>query len=651
MTGNNSSWLGALPSSWMQTKLKRVVNNARPITYGIVQAGPMVEGGIPYIRPADMTDEAGVTDFDAMLRTSDEIAASYKRSSLLGGDLVCSIGPSFGKVMVVPKELEGANLTQGTARVAIAPECCNRYYFWVLRSRISFAQWESIVGGATFRALNLEPLAETEVPQPPLPEQTAIATFLDRETAKIDALVEDQKRLIKLLTEKRQAVISHAVTKGLNPDAPMKDTGIEWLGEVPERWRICRLKHIAARDGIQMGPFGGMLKDLETEPTGYRLYGQENTITGNFALGSRWLDHPRFCELNRYKLEPGDLVMTRKGSIGNCRLFPDNADPGVADSDTIRLRLDPAEIKAEYALRLLHDAMYVQTQLSLVKRGAILAGLNTEVVANLVLVLPPADEQQEILSRLQYVSDVFQRSLDDVAASIALLQERRAALISAAVTGKIDVRGQSTSTVVTPDFRQSRKLVAAKIVEDLSGQKTFGRVKLQKLLYLAEAHASIHELSGHYVREAAGPLDRDMVREVETALQVSGHVVIEQPEGRGTAVNYQLRGTKGAFETELQTLLGDRISALSELIETVGALDTRGAEAVATLYAVWNDALASGTVTSDDEIIREVLNEWHPKKAETFTVADLKHWLAWMRRNGLKPKGNAPVTSTGRLFV
>ena len=205
-------WFGKVPIAWSWTALKRVVSAERPITYGIVQAGPNIEDGIPYVRPTDMTDEDGIKEGIELLKTSDEIAKNYRRSMVDSGDIICSIGPSFGKLMIVPDSLRGANLTQGTARVAIAINHDTRYFFWCLRSLSSYQQWESSIGGATFRALNLGPLADTLVPLPPIKEQSLIAAFLDYETSRIDRLIAQQQRLIELLKEKRQAVISHAVT-------------------------------------------------------------------------------------------------------------------------------------------------------------------------------------------------------------------------------------------------------------------------------------------------------------------------------------------------------------------------------------------------------------------------------------------------------
>ncbi|WP_018148483.1 restriction endonuclease subunit S [Henriciella marina] len=211
-------------------KLKRLTDQLRPITYGIVQAGPHYEGGIPYIRPADMADETGVVDEANLKLTSPEIAASYRRSSVTKGDIVISIGPSFGKVMLVPESLEGANLTQGTARVACSAKAFPRYIFWCLRSEFCRSQWEASVGGATFRALNLGPLAETNIPSHSLEQQKVIASFLDKEISKIDLLIERvggraaakvarQGSFMALLMEKRDSLINAAILGELDLSA------------------------------------------------------------------------------------------------------------------------------------------------------------------------------------------------------------------------------------------------------------------------------------------------------------------------------------------------------------------------------------------------------------------------------------------------
>jgi type I restriction enzyme S subunit len=281
---------------------------------------------------------------------------------------------------------------------------------------------------------------ELPVLVPPASEQTVIATFLDRETARIDALIGEQQRLIALLTEKRQAVISHAVTKGLDPTVPMKDSRVAWLGEVPGHWEVTRLKFIAS---VQMGPFGEALKDLSSSDTGFKLYGQENTIKGDFEIGQRWLSANKFTELSRYEIIPGDLVVTRKGSIGKCRIIPHGISRGIADSDTIRIRAESQLIDQTILQTLLHDADYVSVQINSNTRGAILSGLNTSSIGDLVLAVPPLCEQADLASFLDQETARIDALIADANHAITLLQERRTSLITAAVTGQIDVRAHA----------------------------------------------------------------------------------------------------------------------------------------------------------------------------------------------------------------
>jgi type I restriction enzyme S subunit len=281
---------------------------------------------------------------------------------------------------------------------------------------------------------------------PPDSEQADIAAFLDAETAKIDRLVAEQRGLIALLKEKHHAIISQVVTKGLDPAVPMKAGGVELLGTVPAHWEVKRLKYLVSpADGIQMGPFGGMLLALDSMDTGYKVYGQENTISGDFSLGSRWIAEERYRSLSNYHLAQGDVVLTRKGSLGNARFIEHLPTPGIADSDTIRIRVRIEIVLPVFLTLVLHSADYVAVQIALTKRGAILAGLNTETIGNVSIILPPVNEQQDLMHFITAATARFHEQVFTCARALELLQERRAALISAAVTGKIDVHSLASA--------------------------------------------------------------------------------------------------------------------------------------------------------------------------------------------------------------
>jgi len=177
-----------------------------------------------------------------------------------------------------------------------------------------------------------------KVATPPLPEQTQIAAFLDRETAKIDELVAEQRRLMELLKEKRQAVISHAVTQGLNPDAPMKPSGIEWLGDVPEHWEVVPLGMLATM--IQTGPFGSQLHSAEYVENGTPVINPSNIQDGK--LEPDWscsITAENVERLAQHKLKEGDIVFGRRGEMGRCALVSSNEVGWICGTGSLNVRL------------------------------------------------------------------------------------------------------------------------------------------------------------------------------------------------------------------------------------------------------------------------------------------------------------------------
>jgi type I restriction enzyme S subunit len=163
-------------------------------------------------------------------------------------------------------------------------------------------------------------------------------------------------------------------------------------------------------------------------------------LSNNFSIGGRWIDKERFIELSSYQAREGDFLFTRKGSIGGCAIFPEKAHLGIIDSDTIRLRLNKEALSTRFLLYAFKDSTYLQFQVQLLKRGAILSGLNTTTIADLVIATPPHDEQEAIADYLDEQVKKISNMVMKVSSAIDRLTEYRSALITAATTGKIDVR-------------------------------------------------------------------------------------------------------------------------------------------------------------------------------------------------------------------
>lgn len=427
--------IGNIPSHWSMKRLKDVATH----NDDALGDDTPEDADFLYVDISSVNTEQGIhTKEEVVFRD----APSRARRCVQDGDVIVSTVRTYLKAIARVIEPE-ENLIVSTGFAVIRPseELESNFAGNLLLSQYFIDEVISRSTGVSYPAINASDLVRISVPVPPLAEQKAISSFLDVETSKIDGLVSEQRRLIELLKEKRQAVISHAVTKGLNPNAPMKPSGIQWLGDVPQHWDMTRLKYLVIADrGIQMGPFGGMLKELEETPTPFKLYGQQNTINDDFEVGSRWLSEDRFTALREYELLPHDVVLTRKGaSIGHCRLVPENIHKGVIDSDTIRVRLNLEQLTVAFAVLLMHEG-YLEKEILNKQKGSVLPGLNTGTIANLRIALPPIEEQKDICGYTEHFGGQILSLIAEAERAIELLQECRTALISAAVTGKIDVR-------------------------------------------------------------------------------------------------------------------------------------------------------------------------------------------------------------------
>jgi type I restriction enzyme S subunit len=272
---------------------------------------------------------------------------------------------------------------------------------------------------------------------PPLPEQTQIAAFLDRETAKIDALVAEQWLLMELLKEKRQAVISQAVTKGLNPDAPMKPSGVEWLGDVPEHWKMVPLCVLASM--IQTGPFGSQLHSSDYVDNGTPVINPSNIQEGKVEPDwSCSISAENVDRLSQHKLIEGDIVFGRRGEMGRCALVTANEVGWICGTGSLNVRLSDRAFPPFVSIYLRTE--YVREWLKLESVGSTMDNLNTQILGAINVPVPAITEQMEIVSYLEAESSKFDILTAEAQRAIGLLQERRTALISAAVTGQIDVR-------------------------------------------------------------------------------------------------------------------------------------------------------------------------------------------------------------------
>lgn len=417
-------WLGKVPEHWGLAKFRhRFAESPEKIETEVV--GPMLSvSGYRGIEVKEYDDENR--------RRSDEELVGY-RIARPGQLIVNSMWLNAGGLGV--SAFEG-HVSPAYRCYWIDDSINRRYVHHLMRSARYVDGYTSMVQGIRPNSLQLsrDDLMSLVVLIPPSTEQTAIATFLDRETAKIDALVAEQERLIALLKEKRQAVISHAVTKGLNPDAPMKDSGIEWLGQVPAHWSKSKLKYAASF--ISGGtPSKAVLAYWDGDvpwASSKDLKAEKISDTGDHITDKAVEDGAGLINV-------GDLMIVVRGMI-LAHTFPvTKALRPMAINQDLKAVRPHADWNNDYFASLLR-ATSPETFRRLDEAGHGTKALRMDAWLSLEIPQPPKNEQTEIASFLESETAKIDALMAEAERAIALLQERRSALISAAVTGQIDVR-------------------------------------------------------------------------------------------------------------------------------------------------------------------------------------------------------------------
>lgn len=416
-------WLGAIPTHWQVLRLKnlfeirkRVVGEDGHQVLSITQRG---------IKVKDVESNDGQLSMDyskyQIVQPGD---FAMNHMDLLTGFV--DISPYAG---VTSPDYRVFTVRDGVA-------CEPRYFLYLLqngyRQKVfyAFGQGASEFGRWRFPTDQFNDFC---FPYPSLSEQVTIATFLDSETAKIDTLIAEQEKLIALLAEKRQATISRAVTQGLNPNAPMRDSGLEWLGKIPAHWTTARLGHLTTQivDGAHFTPT-------------YVDEGIPFLRVTDITRGLPELDevkripeveHLELCR--RCRPRKGDLLLSKNGTIGVPKVVTWDWEFSIFVSLCL-LKMRPAML-ASFAANVFESST-IKIQIDEGAKQSTVTNLHLEKIAEFRFPVPPVSEQEDIIAFLQMETSRLDALANEAERAVNLLKERRSALIAAAVTGQVDVR-------------------------------------------------------------------------------------------------------------------------------------------------------------------------------------------------------------------
>ena len=290
--------------------------------------------------------------------------------------------------------------------------------------------------------LSVDAIKNLLIPFPDFSEQTTIANYLDRKTAEIDQLITQKEDLHCLYEEEKAAIINQAVTQGINPDVKLKDSGIDWLGEIPEHWEVKKLKYVVS--DLISGPFGSSLKKEVYVNKGYKIYGQEQVIKNDMSYGNYYISEDKYNEMSRYKISKNDILISCVGTFGKILLVPDNFQKGIINPRLIKLSPVTNLIEPVF-LNILLKSPASFCQFDLLSRGGTMGVINLDLLKQLLFSIPPINEQTAIVNHIETETTRINAKITKTKKIIALQKEYRTALISEVVTGKIKVTQEVAS--------------------------------------------------------------------------------------------------------------------------------------------------------------------------------------------------------------
>ena len=421
-------WLGEIPSHWEMWKLSHAYNEIGSGTTPSTSNEENFEGDIPWVTTGELRENIILDTKKKVSQKTIELFPTLRKYPS-GSVAIAMYGATIGRLGILGVE---ATTNQACCVMTTSKVLDNKYlFYWLQAFKNEIIQLSS---GGGQPNINQEKVASLKISAPLVEDQVTIVNFLDHETAKIDSLISKQEKLIELLKEKRQAVISHAVTKGLNSNVPMKDSGVEWLGQVPEHWDTTKIKYVAeltpkksevsSNDNrlctfvpMEKLKLGSLIKD-EEKPISEVIGGYTYFKNGDLLLAK-----VTPCFENKNMVVASDL----KNGIG------------FGSSEIYVLRTNH-KVNTQFLYYRLQEDQFMELGTGAMTGAGGLKRVPSEFLNNFEFALPPLSEQIAITKYLNQYLIKNEYLMNKAQSAIQLMQERRTALISAAVTGKIDVR-------------------------------------------------------------------------------------------------------------------------------------------------------------------------------------------------------------------
>lgn len=599
MKDSGIEWVGTIPNDWKTGRIGGLysLRNTKVSDKDYPPLSVTMKGIVPQLDTAAKTN---AHDDRKLVKKGD--FAINSRSDRRGS---CGISDYDGSVSLINTVL--------TPRGKMVPG----YYNWLFHTTNfgdEFYKWGHGIVDDLW-STNWQDMKKIIIPIPPLKEQESISAYLDSRCSEIDILSTEIQSEIDTLEEYKKSVITEVVTKGLNPNAKMKDSGIQWIGNMPSHWNCIRGKYFLKYLQKPIRDDDGIITCFRDGEVTLRSNRREE----GFTMADK--------EIGYQGIDIGDLVV--HGMDGFAGAIGISDSRGKASPVLNVLDTDQNKRYIMYYLRsMAYSNVFVALATGIRVRSC---DLRWNKLSELFYPIPPIDEQNAIAFFIDEKLAKVDILIDEKKKQLATLAEYKKSLIYEYVTGKKEVPEEGTNTIVA---LEPRMMLLGTIIDKL-GKNQKGRIQLQKILYLADMHLGLNR-DIQYYRYDHGPYDIHLNDYIDKMVKNGWY----QHRNQGGAL--LVAGKNHAdFLRNAKNMFGDKeteIGNLLNLLQSMNVLKRTRMERIATLYAAWNDFLLEGITPTDDQIIQEVMTNWTENKGNT-KYETWQDSLNKMKTNGLIPKG------------
>lgn len=625
MKDSGIEWIGKIPANWQVCKQKHVIE----LINGRAYSDDEFEDGGKYriLRVGNLfTNPAWYT-------SSMELDSSKYCED---GDLLYAWSMSYAPVIWHGEKVIYHYHIWKVDLSILIDKLFAFYYLKVVTDALMAEKHETTMSFITMGVMN-----NSYIAYPDISDQHRIAAFLDRKCAEIDSIIADTQKTIEEYKALKQSIITEAVTKGVRGERKMKDSGVEWIGDVPEEWEVIPVKYVAEfQPSCDMSNLtdDSIITYLPMEHLKNGYYIQNTAFYGSVASS----------------LTPfmnGDIVMAKVTPCfenGNIAIMNDlSSGVGMGSSELFVYR--PLDVQTKYLLYWLQNILFKQAACATMTGTGGLKRVSPYFAKHSKMTLPCYKEQLEIIRYLDEKCTSLDKLIESKQQLLTELESYKKSVIYEYVTGKKECGiavAQVTQAAIVPFYpaaistkrvRFAQAVLMAKVLDKC--HKGMGRVKLEKTMYTIETIIGF-DFETEYVRQVAGPLDESLYK-CEGIISRVNHWYTVCASQHG--VSYKPTKNADKYQSYYCRYFGNYNTEIERIIDIFASYTTEQAEVIATLLAAWNDAIIEGKSFTDTDIVNDVLNNWSEEK-KRFSKDVWLRAMDELRKKDLIPKGYGKKT-------